>query len=82
MAARAQEPGKVDRAPASAGKEGAAPGGRSNLCIETYPEGWEGPECEDVEHWWLYKNPFRYLGQICQFGAKKFKKWNLLFKKI
>ena len=39
----------------------------------TYPEGGEGPECVDVEHWLLYKNPFRYLGQICQFGAKKFK---------
>ena len=39
----------------------------------TYPEGGEGPECVDVEHWRLYKNPFRYLGQICQFGAKKFK---------
>ena len=39
----------------------------------TYPEGGEGPECVDVEHWQLYKNPFRYLGQICKFGAKKFK---------
>ena len=26
----------------------------------TYPEGGEGPECVDVEHWRLYKNPFRY----------------------
>ena len=42
----------------------------------TYPEGGEVPECVGVEHWRLYKNPFRYLGQICQFGAKKIQNWN------
>ena len=48
----------------------------------TYPEGGEGPGCVDVEQWRLYKNPYRYLGQICQFGAKKNQNWNPFKNKI
>ena len=37
QATKALEPGKVDRAPASSGKKGAAQGGGSHLCIDSAP---------------------------------------------